>query len=164
MASIDLSAYNGQNVVIAFKSIHTGGNYRIIDDVAGPNLYVPSGPPDPVTLVYPANGATEIPQTGFNLTWTRATTGGLPSYYAVYMSQNEETIYDDYYWETTNTSFNPVTEGGITFNYLDRWYWTVEAVNDDDSAVVEPPYSFEITADPRVNIPYSQDFGTDGIY
>lgn len=166
MASIDLSAYNGQNVVIAFKSVHTGGNYRIIDDVAGPNIYVPSGPPDPVTLVYPANGATGLPQVGFNLTWTPATTGGLPDYYAVYMSQSDETIYDDYYWETTNTSFNPVTaeENPITFNYLDRWYWTVEAVNDDGSAVVEPPYWFVIQADPRVPLPYTQDFGTDGTW
>ena len=125
---------------------------------------LPSGAPDPVTLNYPVNGATGIPQTGFNLTWTRALTGGIPSYYAVYMSQDEDTIYDDYYWETTNTSFNPVTEGGITFNYLDRWYWTVEAINDDGSAIVVPPYSFEIMADPRVNIPYAQDFGTNGTW
>jgi len=125
---------------------------------------LPSGPPDPVTLTYPANGATGLPDIGFNLTWTRALTGGIPSYYVVYMSQDEETIYDDYYWEITNTSFNPVTEGGITFNYLDRWYWTVEAINDDGSAVVEPPYSFGIMADPRVNIPYAQDFGTDGTW
>jgi hypothetical protein len=125
---------------------------------------LPVGAPDPVTLTYPANGATGIPQTGFNLTWTRALTGGMPTYYAVYMSQDEENIYNDYYWETANTSFNPVTEGGITFNYLERWYWTVEAVNDDGSAVVEPPHSFEIMADPRVNIPYAQDFGTAGTW
>lgn len=129
---------------------------------------LPSGPPDPVTLVYPTNGAVGIPQTGFNLTWTRALTGGMPSYYVVYMSQDETTIYDDYYWETTNTHFNPVTdpapESRITFNYLDRWYWTVEAVNDDGSAVVDPPYSFEIMADPHVNIPYTQDFGTAGTW
>jgi hypothetical protein len=37
-ATIDLSAYNGQNIYIAFKSVHTGGNYRIIDDVTGVNL------------------------------------------------------------------------------------------------------------------------------
>lgn len=125
---------------------------------------LPVGAPDPVTLTYPANGAVSIPQTGFNLTWTRALTGGTPSYYVVYMSQDETTIYDDYYWETPNTHFNPVTEGGITFNYLDRWYWTVEAVNDDGNAVVDPPYSFEIMADPRVNIPYAQDFGTNGTW
>ena len=159
MASIDLSAYNGQNVVIAFKSVHTGGNYRIIDDVAGPNIYVPSGPPDPVTLVYPANGATGLPQVGFNLTWTPATTGGLPDYYAVYMSQSDETIYDDYYWETTNTSFNPVTAptNPITFNYGERWYWTVEAINDDGNAVVEPPYSFEIVKPIQI-FPWTENF------
>jgi hypothetical protein len=160
MASIDLSAYNGQNVVIAFKSVHTGGNFRIIDDVAGPNLYIPSGPPDPVTLTYPVNGATGLPQTGFNLTWTPATTGGVPNYYAVYMTQDETLIYDDYRWETNNTYFNPVTEGGITFNYLDRWYWTVEAINDDGSAVVEPPYSFEIRQAPIAisTFPWTENF------
>lgn len=160
MASIDLSAYNGQNVVIAFKSVHTGGNYRIIDDVAGPNIYVPSGPPDPVTLTYPVNGATGLPKTGFNLTWTPATTGGVPNYYAVYMTQDETLIYDDYRWETNNTYFNPVTEGGITFNYLDRWYWTVEAINDDGSAVVEPPYSFEIRQAPIAisTFPWTENF------
>jgi len=159
MASIDLSAYNGQNVVIAFKSVHTGGNYRIIDDVAGPDIFVPSGPPDPVNLTYPANGATGLPQVGFNLMWTPATTGGAPDYYAVYMSPNEETIYGDYYWETTNTSFNPVTAptNPITFNYGERWYWTVEAINDDGNAVVEPPYSFEIVKPIQI-FPWTENF------
>jgi hypothetical protein len=125
----------------------------------------PSGPPNPVTLTYPANGATGLPQVGFNLTWTPAITGGVPDYYAVYMSRSDETIYEgEYYWETPYTSFNPVTQGGITFNYLDRWYWTVEAVNGDGSAAVVPPYWFVIEADPRVPLPYTQDFGTDGIW
>jgi hypothetical protein len=163
MASIDLSAYNGQNVVIAFKSVHTGGNFRIIDDVAGPNLY--SGPPDPVTLTYPVNGATGLPQTGFNLTWTPATTGGVPDYYVVYMSTDEDIFNSEYqWWETTNTYFNPVTEGGITFNYLDRWYWTVEACKAGYEGAVADVYSFEIQSDPRVTIPYTQDFGTDGTW
>lgn len=125
---------------------------------------LPSGPPDPVTLTYPANGAVGLPKTGFNLTWTRALTGGAPSYYVVYMSQDETTIYDDYYWETTNTHFNPVTdpapESRITFNYLDRWYWTVEAVNDDGNAVVDPPYSFEIRQAPTAisTFPWTENF------
>jgi len=115
----------------------------------------PSGPPNPVTLTYPANGATGLPKAGFNLMWTPATTGGAPDYYAVYMSQSEETIYGDYYWETTNTSFNPVTdpvppEIPVQFDYNQRWFWTVEAVNDDGGAVVEPPYMFTIAPHPGV--------------
>jgi PKD repeat protein len=43
-ATIDLSSYNGQNVFVAFKSVHTGGNYRIIDDVFGPDVFVPTRP------------------------------------------------------------------------------------------------------------------------
>ncbi len=159
LANIDLSAYNGQNIYVAFKSTHTGGNYRIIDDVSGPERYVPAGPPEPVVLSYPANEATELPIAGFDLTWTPGA-GGVPTYYAVYMSQDEATIYDDLYWETTNTSFNPVTEGGVTFDYLDRWYWTVQAFNADGDAIVDPARWFQIEDAPQVitTFPWVENF------
>lgn len=116
--------------------------------------------PDPVTLTYPANGATGLPKTGFNLTWTPASTGGIPTGYTVYLADDETQIYDQHTWNTSNTYFNPVTEGSLPFNYLDHWYWTVEATNGLGSAVVEPPFSFTIEPDPLVNLPYPQDFGT----
>jgi len=159
LADLDLSAYNGQNIYIAFKSTHTGGNYRIIDDVSGPERYVPAGPPEPVVLSYPANEATGLPIAGFDLSWTPGA-GGVPTYYGVFMSQDESTIYDDLYFETTNTSFNPVTEGGVTFDYLDRWYWTVQAINLDGDAVVEPAQWFQIEDAPQVitTFPWAENF------
>jgi len=159
-ASIDLSAYNGQTIYVAFKSIHTGGNYRIIDDVFGPARYVPAGPPEPVTITSPANEATGLPIGGFDITWTPAVTGGIPDYYTVYMSQDETTLYDDLYWETSNTHFNPVVDGGVTFDYLDRWYFTVGAVNGDGDAVVEPARWFQIEDAPQVitTFPWTENF------
>lgn len=121
---------------------------------------IPTGMPDPVVITSPANETTGLPIDGFDITWTPALTGGVPTYYAVFMSQDETTIYDDLYWETTNTSFNPVTDGGVTFDYLDRWYFTVQAFNLDGDALVDPPYWFEIEDAPQVitTFPWVENF------
>jgi len=121
---------------------------------------IPMEAPQPVTLTYPADLATGLPQVGFNLTWAPALTGGVPTYYGVYMSQIVDNIYSDYYWETTNTYFNPVTEGSLTFAYDAVWYWTVQAFNTYGDAVVDPPFRFTIQSDPRITIPHTEDFGT----
>jgi len=68
-------------------------------------------------------------------------------------------------FETTATSLNPTTYADgpsdpITFNYDDRYYWTVEAFNGLGSAVVEPAHSFVIESDPTIVLPHTQDFGT----
>jgi hypothetical protein len=125
----------------------------------------PTGPPEAVTLATPADNATGLPKIGFNLTWTPALTGGAATSYTVYMASTAETIYEEEIFNgITGTSFNPVTEGLMTFNYEERWFWTVEAINGSGSAVVDPPFQFDIQADPRVNLPYTQDFGTDGTW
>ncbi len=121
---------------------------------------IPMEAPSAVTLTYPADNATNMPANGFNLTWSPALEGGVPDYYAVYIATSAETIYEEEYFETSNLFFNPVTEGAMTLNYEDRWYWTVQAFNAYGDAVVEPPFSFEIMADPHVTLPYTQDFGT----
>jgi hypothetical protein len=167
-----LGDYSGTVTIPEYSSTHSSGSLTFVFTSDSSVVYdgwsavislveVPAGPPEVVTLASPATGTTGLPETGFNLTWTPATTGGTPTYFAVYMSQDEATIYEDQYWETTNTYFNPVTEGLLDFQYNQRWYWTVEAVNNDGSAVVEPPIWFEIMADPHISLPYTQDFGTD---
>lgn len=122
---------------------------------------IPSGAPGIPVLTYPSDSATDLPISGFDLTWTAGLEGGTPDYYAVYIASTMETIYSEQYFETYNTHFNPVTEGGMTFSYEDRWYWTVQAFNASGDAIVDPPYNFQIQADPRINLPYAQDFGTD---
>lgn len=139
----------------------TGGYLR----TAYPNVMlffddVPMEAPDPVTLTYPADLATDLPQVGFNLTWAPALTGGVPTYYGVFMSTDPNDVYGQEYWETTNTYFNPVTEGALTFAYDAVWYWTVQAFNTFGDAVVDPAYRFTIQSDPRITIPHSEDFGT----
>ncbi len=119
---------------------------------------IPAGAPDPVTLNSPADGATGLPKTGFNLTWSAALTGGAATTYGVYLATDEAEIYSQNYWETANTFFNPVTEGGLTFSYNDRYYWTIEAINGSGSAVVEPPQWFEIESDPSIVLPHTQNF------
>jgi len=138
-----------------------------------PNLMLqfgalPTGMPDPVTLTYPANGATDLPKTGFNLTWSPASTGGAPTTYGVYMADSAEGIYEGYYWETSGTSLNPLTYADgpsdplPAFGYNEDWYWTVEAINTDGSAVVDPPNRFTIQGPPPVigTFPYVENFET----
>lgn len=126
---------------------------------------IPAGAPGLPTLTYPANAALGLPIDGFDLTWSANPDGGVPTLYAVFMSTDEATIYDDVYFETTATSLNPTTfaEGpspAITFDYLDRWYWTVQAINAAGDAVVDPPYWFEIEAAPSVitTFPWNENF------
>ena len=119
------------------------------------------GIPDVPVLTYPADAATALPKTGFNLTWTPGNMAnfGIPDGYAVLMSTDIDNIYDDHRWEITNTKFNPVTEGNINFAYNQRWYWTVAAYNIHGEAVVTPPRSFVIETDPTiVALPHAENF------
>jgi len=164
--SVSLAAYTTGSIMIRFLGTRANGDYYLdIDNVIVQEA--PTGAPNPVTLHNPANEATGLPQNGFNLTWTPAQTGGTPTYYGVFMSQDEATIYEDVYFETTATLLNPTTYAGgpsspITFNYEDRWYWTVQAINDDGDALVEPAYWFDIEADPTVYVgpdtPWTEGF------
>ena len=134
---------------IRFYAYSGWGPDLFIDNVV---IYIPSSDPFPVTLTYPADGENLLPATGFDLEWEPdLINGAQPEYYAVYLSQDEDAIFDtEFRFETSNTHFNPVTEGGITFNYLERWYWTVEAFVGEISAVVEPPFMFTITPQPGI--------------
>ncbi|MGC9361463.1 MAG: choice-of-anchor D domain-containing protein, partial [Candidatus Syntrophosphaera sp.] len=129
-----------------------------------------AAPPAAPNLTYPANGGINLPVGGFDLTWSPSFPGGLPDYYAVYMSQTEANIYGDVYFETTGTNLNPTNppldlygnpQTAVAFNYDERWYWTVEAINDLGSAVVDPPHWFEIASDPTITVfPHLQDYET----
>lgn len=162
--TLDISGYTGVKYVAFYAhngAVGTRDNDLMVDNVL--IRQTPLGAPDAVTLNTPADGATGLPISGFNLTWTPALTGGPVDYYAVYMSQDEETIYGDVYFETTLTSLNPTTYAGgpsspVVFDWEERWYWTVEAVNGTGSAVVEPARWFEIMPDPSIVLPHTQNF------
>jgi len=138
-----------------------GDNDLMVDNVM--IRQTPTGPPDPVTLTSPSDGATDLPIGGFNLTWADALTGGTPIEYTVYMGTTEDVA--DYAWyNITGTSFDPTQDefDPITYNYGETWYWTVQAINGDGDADVPTPFSFTIMDDPRIlSLPHSQNF--DGV-
>jgi hypothetical protein len=119
------------------------------------------GPPAVPTLLSPADSTTDLPFHGFDLTWEPdLITGGVPDYYTVFLATDPETIYDEYAWETTNTSFNPVLED-VDFNFVygQRYYWTVSATNTHGEGVQEPPFIFDIENDPTVvAYPWAENF------
>jgi hypothetical protein len=116
--------------------------------------WLPPGlmPGSPV-LSYPEDGATGLPASGFNLAWAPAPGSGDIDYYSIYMSNAEDAIFDQQYWETTSTSFDPVAEGGFTFTPGERWYWTAEAHNAFGSAVALPTRRFDIEGPLGVDAP-----------
>ncbi|MDD2228440.1 MAG: choice-of-anchor J domain-containing protein [Candidatus Cloacimonetes bacterium] len=152
-----------KRLVFSWRNDGSGGtpppiNLDNISLTATPNV---AGAPDAVTLNTPVSGATGLSSAGFDLTWTPAATGGTPTSYRVYMATDEGTIEDELTWVTTNTHFNPVTEGLVTFGYLDYYFWTVKAINGDGNAVVDPAWSFEIESDPNAPItvyPWTENF------
>lgn len=118
-----------------------------------------SAPAAPI-LDSPTNGQTLIPLAGVDLEWhPDLVNGGMPDYYAVYLSPTEEDIYGSLYFETTATTANTATDLGASFAYNEDWYWTVEAINDwnnddvPDTAVADPPNRFDVTpAPPQISV------------
>ncbi|HOV16738.1 MAG TPA: choice-of-anchor J domain-containing protein [Candidatus Cloacimonadota bacterium] len=153
-----------KRLVFSWSNDSTFGNQppAAVDDISLTAI-MPS-PPDPVTLIYPANGEIGLPITGFNFTWEPNVGSVVPDSYGVYLASSAENIYNEHYFRTSNTHYNPVTEGGIEFNYEECWFWTVVAYKDDlVSAAVIPPHNFVILPDPYLRtIPYFMDFEAYG--
>lgn len=85
---------------------------------------------------YPDASASNLPISGFNITWTPNSGGQAPASYTLYMVLGDVThIHDPAYGGQhtfsgiTATSFNPVTTGGITLHHAEQWYWEVVAFN-----------------------------------
>lgn len=118
------------------------------------------GAPAAPIMIAPEHNATGIAASGFNLSWAAdLENGGVPDYYAVFLSQDEDSIFDNYYFETENTFFDPVNEGGMEFGYEDTWYWLIMAVNDHGEALAERALAFTIEDDPRIlSLPFSENF------
>lgn len=164
---IDLSAHSGTKYIAFYgeSTVSGGDNDLFVDNVTV--RLTPVGPPDPVTLVAPEDGATDLPIDGFNLTWIPALTGGVPETYTVYMSTSESNIYMDHSWDgIVSTSFDPTQAASdpLFLGYEETWYWTVKANNANGSSDLGATdiYSFTTMPDPRIlSLPYSQNF--DGV-
>jgi len=157
--------------VTATFSIETSGSYYLawhhfsdaqqyilsVDDIV-----VGEGSPNPPNrpyLSYPYNGTDYASVLGVELRWTQTYPSGPPTHWKVYMSQNPASVLSDHCWTSYYSHFNPVTEGGLSFEYEQTWYWTVEAFNASGSALALEPRWFQTHSDPTVTVfPYQEYF------
>ncbi len=168
--TVPLTAYTTGNIMLKFQGNRGEGDYYVDFD----NVIVrvaPTAPEAPI-LVYPADGATDLPKTGFNLTWQNNPMGMIPDYFKVFLWTDEQGEYGGPYWETadaTVTSLNPtvvIPEGAtepLSFAYDEHWNWTVAAVVGSVEEVAVSR-QFTIQSDPTItNFPWDEDF-EDGVF
>jgi len=157
----------------AYRSIRYYDDYTNPDPAAPPTGTTVLGYPNLmlhlftpqafVNLTYPADGAINVPLTpaGFDFTWNAWLPGGPITGYDFYIATSEETITDDPVYAEyglTGTSHNAIANGW-TPSYNTRYFWMVTA-NNAETSMNSAVYSFTFQADPRITIPYTQDFGT----
>ncbi len=103
-------------------------------------------------LVTPADLATGMPVSGFELSWTPNPVGMAPTSYNVYLMRfTSGGIMEEHLYPTTATTFNPVTQSGIPMEYEATWYWTVEAVSGALITRRLPLRSFQMESDPLID-------------
>ena len=157
--TVDLSAYEGSTVYIAFVLAQNDGDYWFIDNVNLVNQY--ANAPDPVLNPDPADGAVNVDlaqdtdyngdlvidelDAAYTFTWDNAPTGDAPTGYTFYL---------DTATPPTTTTFNVTTNTGFTIYGLDydtTYYWQVVANNAGGDAVGSAIWSFTTEADPNLS-------------
>ncbi|MDD2230595.1 MAG: choice-of-anchor J domain-containing protein [Candidatus Cloacimonetes bacterium] len=168
---IGLGAYASSTVYLRFRGVSSYANAMTdlgIDNVIVANI--PSGPPTAPTLTSPV-ALTGMPKAGFNMTWTPDLSSGPTDYYNVYLWTDEDGFGNGPIFYTTGTSLDPTAppldplgnpQSGMTFAYLDRYNWTVEAYSAAYPGEEAWPTGswFEIEDDPSIVIPpaYLENF------
>lgn len=136
--SIDLSAYEGQQVYVGFHATSADMFRLHLDDISvtGP---APTVAPNCPALAAPANGATDLDYNSLVLSWT-APAGGNVETYEVYADTNPNPI-----------TLIPSTATNATLSNLQHsttYYWKVVAKNSAGEAVGCEIRSFTTKANP----------------
>ncbi|HOM80080.1 MAG TPA: choice-of-anchor D domain-containing protein, partial [Candidatus Cloacimonas acidaminovorans] len=135
---IPLNSYVGFKYIAFYgeSTVSNADNDLFVDNVM--IRQTPSGAPDHVTLVSPANGATGLDPENIVLTWSPALTGGTPAYYQViigeYPIDPETGYFGDYQFDTENTNMNISQRlleqvPPFVLPYNTTWYWAVVPYN-----------------------------------
>ena len=152
--NVDLSSLADNNYFIGFKAYSSSTTYFYvyIDHVVGPEFAAIA--PAPVTLVSPADAATQISTTP-TLTWTDDYTGGIPTGYKIYLDTNTDpvTLLDT----VTGLSYTLTTELDGSRTY----YWKVIATNSYGDSSPNAVWSFTTAASPLTGI---KTIGAGGDY
>ncbi|WP_411895817.1 choice-of-anchor J domain-containing protein [Winogradskyella sp. A2] len=163
--TVDLTAYIGQSIYVAFVMENDDGDLWAIDNV---DMISNATAPNPATTPTPADMATNIMindpggDDSVTLAWVPATTG------------DPATAYDVYY----GTDPNPPLLGTISNttvnitgnNYSTLYYWQIVAKNVGGEAVGSSIWSFTTEADASAfdcsvyGIPFSEDFSNVDAY
>jgi len=80
-----------------------------------------------VTLNAPANLTTDLDPANVTLSWTPSPDGAVAQVYQIFVSTNPEALFDELYFETTQTSFDLSAVANL--GYSTRWYWAVLPVS-----------------------------------
>lgn len=151
---VDLSAYAGQQVYVAFVMANNDGDYWFVDNI----LMEPSySAPNPVTLLTPADGATNVaidtadndadgnPDMAIPLDWNPPGSGDPVATYEIYLGDAANNLTK--LGETPNDN---VTITGMT--YSTTYYWSIVAKNNGGTATNSPIWSFTTESDPAASI------------
>ncbi|TBX70988.1 T9SS type A sorting domain-containing protein [Flavobacterium silvisoli] len=149
--SVDLSAYLGQTIYVAFVMTQDDGDNWAIDDVS---LEADVDAPTCAALTAPADNATDVAVGPLlNLTWDAPTTGDAPASYDVYFGTALPLTVDDLLGSFTTTSAQVDVS-----SYATTYYWTVIPRNLGGQATGCDTYSFT-TESPSGSACLSAPFG-----
>src|SRR5690606_583153 len=142
--SVDLSAFIGQSIYVAFVLEQNDGDLWRIDNV---NMGTNVNAPNPVTTPTPAHQAVNVAidetdeDYAVAFAWTPAATGDAPTAYDVYLGYTATEL--NLLGTTPNTAVN------ITgMEYDTEYFWSIVAKNVGGQAVDSAVWSFTTEADP----------------
>jgi photosystem II stability/assembly factor-like uncharacterized protein len=114
-----------------FLSIGTGGGKIVAvgrNNVVVAQLEIP----EHVTLTSPPDNSPDLNPASVTLQWTPSEQGSSAQFYQVFLSDSEDNIFDGYYFETPDTSFNlsaAAQNEGFSLGYETQWFWAIMPVN-----------------------------------
>ncbi|SDS15119.1 Por secretion system C-terminal sorting domain-containing protein [Polaribacter sp. KT25b] len=143
--SIDLSAYEGKTIYIAWVLEQNYGDGWLIDDISLNNQNATA--PSCAENLLPANGNTDVYLTDgeVSLSWDAPSTGDAPTEYEIF-------------WGTTSGSLTSLgslvgtSVNIINVDYSTTYYWSIVPKNAGGSATGCAELSFTTQADPTLGI------------
>ncbi|MDO6596194.1 choice-of-anchor J domain-containing protein [Oceanihabitans sp. 2_MG-2023] len=145
--TVDLTAYIGQPIYVAFVLEQNDGDRWIIDNV---EMIADATAPDPVTTPTPADMAIDVVIDAANtnavaFAWEAATTGDPATAYDFYLGDSPTTM--NLLGTLGDTSVN-IT--GMEYSTL--YYWQIVAKNVGGDAVNSSTWSFTTEDDPNLSV------------
>jgi hypothetical protein len=97
------------------------------------NIYAQLEIPEHVILDSPANNSLVTDPANVQLSWTPSQYGSVAAFYQVFVSEDEDSIFDQHYFETSNTTFDlsaALAADGYSLRSNPRGYWAILPVNE----------------------------------